>query len=228
MPRSRRLRHMQAVGLVTIDALGGIADLVAPGTGIPIRSAGQLISHMLAEHIEDQILETLEEIKQRLATLEEQGRLDQQRLRSREWQQRASRGLAAVAVDDPEKRGIYASAVAAMAATDRPSELDDSALLTLVQSLSASELVYSKMVVDDWRSDQFAVAGGIIPRSWGPDREFYVNRLQGLGLLSPILDATGQPPGRVQGTRYMVTDTMRRMIHALEVGGFDGRSGNDG
>lgn len=203
-------------------ALGGDqaarwADILAPGAAVPVALLSSLASHLISQHAHGQVTRLVTDLRRRVELLEAQGRLDREHMNSLGWDTQLQRVLVAAVVDDPAKVDQYVNLLAGSVAADRPDELDEAALLSVLQALSLQEIGLASEFVRRYGDEPFAPAGGIEAPDWGPDTAFYLQRLQGNGLIVPMPEP--QTPGRKQlGDRYDVNRTLLRFVATLRAG----------
>jgi hypothetical protein len=79
---------------------------------------------------------------------------------------------------------------------------------------------------DAWRHDQGQQGYGVIPPGdLGADTRYYMKRLEGAGLVGPIMQ-TGPPGAGVRYNKYELTPTLLRLVELLEAGRPDSHSRN--
>ena len=213
------------------DALAAYAAnpaLRAVITVIPFVSAfdalvGTAGSNLILERLRvalEALGEAVQSVERRLDTKVEQSELYDAAIR-------AVRG--ALETGSKEKVRMLAAALVGATSSNRPAGLDVETVLASLSNLTPSDLSIAARLAGGHRlpipfapPDTFTA-----PTDLGPDVLFFVTRLQGAGLLEPVvLPATPQPPPRgFQRTEPMIvyrfTPTFERVMQLLAAGGME-------
>jgi hypothetical protein len=209
---------LEVVSAASAAALPGLAELVVPGSGIPVAAAVGGLSRLLNGYGTAQSKNLVEELRERIARLEEEGKLDRERL-DRLDELGGMQAVYANAFAVPEKTSLYADLLAGVVSTEAREPVDLEAFLATLQGLSVDEVGLATRMYDMWtKNENFVEQQEGVTAYAGEDTQYYLKRLEGAGLLVPRLK-TG-PPGAGVGpaTHFAPTPTLQRLIELLRSG----------
>jgi hypothetical protein len=202
----------------SLAAAPSFADLLLHGSGIAMGAAAGALMAVINRYTLRQTQRLIEALQRRVAALEAAGKLNYERLEQLE--ESAAPAIAANAVSTPEKTELFADLLAGSISIDVPDNVDVESFVSTLQTLSPSEIDIARRVYDLWENDH--IEGTVVPpRGYnvhtGEDGDYYLKRLEGAGLLVPVV-RTGPVGAGVRVEGYEPTHTLRRLTALLRHG----------
>jgi hypothetical protein len=200
---------------VAIHGAPHLADLLMPGTSAPIALSGDVIAGLLSRRVESQTRRLLEMLRDRIAKLEAQGHLHQDRFQRLEDDLGGLQAIAANALAVEAKTELYADMLAGIVSTEVTEPVDVESFLATLQNLSVQEVGIARAMYETWRSDKEQQAYGVYsPTDLGGHAQYHMKRLEGAGPVEPVTY-----PGReTRQKRYTLTPTLVQLVELLEAG----------
>lgn len=195
-----------------------MAELIVPGSAIPVGAAAAVLTSWLGRHGERQTENLVEELRPRVERLAEERKLDQDRLGRLEelgGMQAVYANLFAV----PEKTALYADLLAGVVSTETSDPVDLEAFIDTLQTLSVEEVSLAASMYDEWvKNEGTEQLEGVFLRSPElDDTAYHAKRLEGAGLIVPRV-RSGQLGSGTPTGRYDLTPTLVRLVRLLREG----------
>jgi hypothetical protein len=208
---------LDVVSAASAAAIPGLAELVAPGSGIAVAAGVGGLSRLLGSYGRKQTENLIGELRERIARLEEEGKLDPDRFKRLD-EMGGMQAVYANLFSVPEKTALYADLLAGVVSTEAPEVLDVEAFLETLQSLSVAEVILAADMYDRWERMELMERQQGVTAYAGEDTQYYLKRLEGAGLITPVLK-TGPPGASVPPARnFELTPTLERLIQVLRSG----------
>ncbi|MEA2634640.1 MAG: hypothetical protein QOH92_1407 [Chloroflexota bacterium] len=227
LPRAARAYKSPVTRASSTAIAGVVAITVNPYAGLALEIGDAAVLSIADQFLEGNPQELARLTNERIEAIKDRDRYDEDFVETAEFHGAVVQALLASAQEtEREKIDLYAEVLAGATSRDRPDQLDLRALLSTLVSLSLREvqLARSFYLAYEKKKGPFAIGGN--KPAWGPDTDFYLKHLEGIGLIASQIGAN------LIGTTYASyhpTATFDRLMGLLSEGRSrsGGRDGNE-